>query len=71
MVTPVRTGYASGAHVEVLSGLSGNERVVVIGQSGLKDGGKVEVVGADGAPSPDTDEDDDRAALAAKSPQAG
>ncbi|MEM9056667.1 MAG: efflux RND transporter periplasmic adaptor subunit [Pseudomonadota bacterium] len=68
---PVETGYAAGANVEVVSGLTGSERVVVIGQGGLKDGGRVEVVSADGVPEPSNEDDDDRAALAAKSPQAG
>jgi membrane fusion protein, multidrug efflux system len=41
---PVRTGYARGAQVEILDGLEGDEEVVVIGQTGLKDGARVEVV---------------------------
>lgn len=41
---PIRTGYVNGAQVEVVSGLSGSEEVVVIGQAGLRDGALVEVV---------------------------
>jgi membrane fusion protein (multidrug efflux system) len=40
----VRTGYASGAEIEVIDGLNGDEEIVVIGQSGLRDGARVEVV---------------------------
>lgn len=41
---PVRTGYTRGAQVEIVDGLEGNEQVVVIGQTGLRDGARVEVV---------------------------
>ena len=34
----VTTGLASGANVEVTSGLEGSEKVVVIGQGSLRDG---------------------------------
>jgi len=44
---PVIVGYSSGANVEVLDGLSGQEQVVVIGQNTIKDGGKVRVIGAE------------------------
>jgi membrane fusion protein, multidrug efflux system len=40
----VRTGYASGTNVEVIDGLVGDEEIVVLGQSGLRDGARVEVV---------------------------
>lgn len=40
----VRTGYPRGAQVEIVEGLEGGEEVVVIGQTGLKDGARVEVV---------------------------
>lgn len=40
----VRTGYARGAQVEIIDGLTGDEEIVVIGQSGLRDGANVEVV---------------------------
>jgi membrane fusion protein (multidrug efflux system) len=42
----IRTGLTSGAMIEVLEGLQGDERIVTIGQSGLRDGGKVKVVDA-------------------------
>lgn len=40
----IRTGYARGAQVEVVDGLGGEEEIVIIGQSGLRDGARVEVV---------------------------
>ena len=40
----VATGLANNGWVEVLSGLKGSERVVVIGQAGLKNGTVVKVV---------------------------
>ena len=42
----IRTGLTNGALIEVLEGLQGDERIVTIGQSGLRDGGKVKVVEA-------------------------
>ena len=45
----VALGFSSGASVEVLDGLTGTERIVVVGQTGLRDGTRVEVVNADGA----------------------
>ena len=42
----IRTGLTNGAMIEVLEGLQGDERIVTIGQSGLRDGGKVKVVEA-------------------------
>ncbi|MDH3589766.1 MAG: efflux RND transporter periplasmic adaptor subunit, partial [Gammaproteobacteria bacterium] len=47
----ITVGYANGADVEVVDGLSGDEQIVVIGQNTLKDGGKVRVIGAE---PPDT-----------------
>ena len=41
---PVRTGLTNGGWVEVTEGLDGDEKVVVIGQNGLKSGSAVEVV---------------------------
>ena len=38
------TGYASGDRVEVVQGLEGDEEIVIVGQSGLRDGSRVEVV---------------------------
>ena len=43
---PVRTGLASNGWVEVVDGLDGSERVVVVGQGGLKTGTAVKVVEA-------------------------
>jgi len=40
----VRLGYPKGSSIEVVDGLTGDEEIVVIGQTGLKDGAKVEVV---------------------------
>jgi membrane fusion protein, multidrug efflux system len=40
----VRVGLAEAGQVEVLSGLDGHEQVVIVGQSGLKDGHAVRVV---------------------------
>lgn len=40
----VRTGYARGAQIEIVDGLAGHEEIVVIGQTGLRDGASVEVV---------------------------
>lgn len=41
----VTTGYANNGHIEILSGLKEGERVVTVGQTTLKDGAKVAVVG--------------------------
>lgn len=41
---PVRTGYTRGAQVEIADGLVGDEEIVVIGQAGLRDGARVDVV---------------------------
>ena len=43
---PIRTGLANNGWVEVLEGLKGDERVVVVGQGGLKSGTAVAVVDA-------------------------
>jgi membrane fusion protein (multidrug efflux system) len=43
---PVRTGLANNGWVEVVEGLDGRERVVVVGQAGLKTGSAVKVVDA-------------------------
>ncbi len=47
----VRLGYASGAEIEVVEGLQGDERIVVVGQNSLKDGGQVRIIGPE---PPDT-----------------
>lgn len=41
---PIETGYARGDRIEVVDGLSGEEDIVVVGQGGLKDGARVEIV---------------------------
>jgi membrane fusion protein (multidrug efflux system) len=48
--TEVRTGYVDGGKVEVLEGLDHGDQVVVIGQNGLRDGARVDVVNG-GQPS--------------------
>lgn len=48
----VRVGYSRGDKVEIVEGLDGGERVVTIGQTGLAEGARVEVVGDEPAPSP-------------------
>lgn len=40
----ITSGYTRGDRVEVVEGLSGDEEVVVVGQGGLKQGARVEVV---------------------------
>jgi membrane fusion protein (multidrug efflux system) len=46
----IRTGMANGGWIEVVDGLQGDERVVIVGQAGLKTGTPVKVVGD--APKP-------------------
>ncbi len=58
----VTTGYSSGPNIEVLTGLEAGEKVVVIGQSGLKQDARVQVIepGASVARiRPKSDEDED------------
>lgn len=43
----VRTGYVEGGQVEILEGLAEDERFVLVGQTGLKEGSRVTVVNAD------------------------
>jgi membrane fusion protein (multidrug efflux system) len=43
---PVKTGLANNGWIEVIEGLDGEERVVVVGQAGLKTGTAVKVVDA-------------------------
>ena len=47
----IRTGLANGGWIEVLDGLEGNERVVTVGQAGLRSGTPVKIVGEE-APKP-------------------
>ncbi len=44
----VETGYGWGDELEILSGIAEGDKVVIVGQKGLKDGTSVEVVGDDG-----------------------
>ncbi|MGQ0834717.1 MAG: efflux RND transporter periplasmic adaptor subunit [Gammaproteobacteria bacterium] len=46
----IRTGLANAGSIEITEGLAGTERVVVVGQSALKDGNKVKVVSLDAPP---------------------
>lgn len=50
----ISTGYSDSGMVEVLHGLTDEELFVVVGQAGLKDGGKVSVINADVDASGDT-----------------
>jgi membrane fusion protein (multidrug efflux system) len=43
----IEIGYSRGENIEVLSGLSGDESVITLGQTGLKDGAEVSVVSAE------------------------
>lgn len=42
----VETGYANGGRIEILDGLAENERFVLVGQTGLKEGSRVSVINA-------------------------
>jgi membrane fusion protein (multidrug efflux system) len=57
----IRTGLTNNGWIEVLDGLEGNERVVTVGQAGLKSGTPVKIV--DDKPQP-------AAALASEKPKA-
>lgn len=57
-VRDVVLGATSDGRVEVLEGLEEGERVVLEGIDRLRDGARVEVVDADGAPIPSGDDDD-------------
>ena len=47
---PITTGYANNGHIEILEGLTGTEKVVIVGQAGLKDGSKVVIINNDEIP---------------------
>ncbi|WP_166422834.1 efflux RND transporter periplasmic adaptor subunit [Paraglaciecola sp. 20A4] len=47
---PIRVGYQEGDYVEVLSGLTGKEYVVITGHQNLKDNAPVEIVNAEALP---------------------
>jgi membrane fusion protein (multidrug efflux system) len=42
----IQTGYSMGENIEVTGGLSGDETVITLGQTGLKDGAEVTVIAA-------------------------
>jgi membrane fusion protein (multidrug efflux system) len=46
----IQTGYASAGNIEVIDGLSDDDEIVVVGQSNLKDGSKVSVIGTSDSP---------------------
>ncbi len=52
----VSVGYSRGEKVEIVEGIAAGEAVVTIGQTGLADGARVEVVGAEPAAVPDADD---------------
>lgn len=43
---PITTGYSNNGRIEILDGLTGSEKIVVVGQAGLKDGSKVSIINA-------------------------
>ena len=43
---PITTGYANSGHMEILGGLTGSEKIVVVGQAGLRNGSKVSIINA-------------------------
>ncbi|HRG16103.1 MAG TPA: efflux RND transporter periplasmic adaptor subunit, partial [Pseudomonadota bacterium] len=43
----VKIGYTSGADAEIVDGLKEGDRVVTVGKAALRDGGRVQIVGAD------------------------
>lgn len=42
----IKTGYSNNGHIEVLDGLTGSEKIVVVGQAGLREGSKVSIINA-------------------------
>lgn len=60
----IRTGLTANGRVEILDGLSGTEQIIVVGQTGLRDGSRVEVINSPDEPqnalalTPPTDQDD-------------
>ncbi len=42
----IKTGYANNGNIEIVGGLSGSEKIVVVGQAGLRDGSKVAIINA-------------------------
>ena len=48
---PITTGYTSDDNIEILDGLTGDEEIVIVGQSGLKEGTKISIVNAPASPA--------------------
>ena len=42
----IKTGYANNGNIEIVGGLTGSEKIVVVGQAGLRDGSKVSIINA-------------------------
>jgi len=42
----IKTGYANNGHIEIVDGLTGSEKLVVVGQAGLREGSKVSIINA-------------------------
>ncbi len=42
----ITTGYANNGNIEIVAGLTGSEKIVVVGQSGLRDGSNVSIINA-------------------------
>lgn len=42
----ITTGYANNGNIEIVAGLTGSEKIVVVGQTGLRDGSKVSIINA-------------------------
>jgi membrane fusion protein (multidrug efflux system) len=42
----IKTGYSNNGNIEVLDGLTGSEKIVVVGQAGLREGSKVSIINA-------------------------
>jgi membrane fusion protein, multidrug efflux system len=43
----VRTGFTANGNVEIVDGLEGHEQIVIVGQAGLRDGSRVQIINAD------------------------
>ena len=53
----VATGFAENGQVEILDGLADGDQVVVVGQTSLKDGSKVSIIGAAAGVAPSVSND--------------
>ena len=42
----IKTGYSNSGNIEILDGLTGSEKIVIVGQAGLREGSKVAVINA-------------------------